>query len=291
MRYPVAAPRLQPRLAIIARTQPRTHHMSNISGMAGFSHRSGLRSGLVQWAARHLPAGWKLLRQSATLDEVVLATLGLVQVRRTRAGIIARTAVKGERGAALRTALGRLADYTSGDNHEALPVPAAKPVVQRPDAPGRWLVQISLPSEYTQFSAPAPRNHKVRILAQPTETFATMRLSGRPNRPGFAKGEAAILAAIVGSGWVAAGTSVSACTHRLVCCRGQAGLRLPFRSPPRDPTMLDIAWLGPVAIVAMPLGYALGSRSPRWMLGFAAGCTMASAVGLRKVPGRSAWPR
>jgi hypothetical protein len=50
--------------------------------------------------------------------------------------------------------------------------------------------------------------------------------------------------------------------------------------------MIDIAWLGPVAIVAMPLGYALGSRSPRLMLGFAAGCTMASAVGFTE----SAWP-
>jgi hypothetical protein len=208
MLFSAAASWLQPRLATIARTQSRTHHMSVTSGMAGFSHRSGLRGGLVQWAARHLPDGWNLLRQSATLDEVVLATLGLAQVRRARAGIIARTAVKGELGAALRTALGRLADYTSGDNHEALPVPAAKPVVQRPDAPGRWLVQISLPSEYTQFSAPAPCSHKVRILAQPTETFATMRLSGRPNRPGFAKGEAAILAAIAGSSWVVAGTSV-----------------------------------------------------------------------------------
>jgi hypothetical protein len=198
MRYPVAAPW----------RQPPAHPMRVISGMAGFGHRSGLRAGLVQWAARLLPAWWKLLRQSTTLDEVVLATLGRIQVRRTRAGIIARTAVKGERGAALRTALERLADYSSGDNHQALPVPTSRPVVQRPDAPGRWLVQISLPSEYTQFSAPAPRNHKVRILAQPSETFATMRLSGRPNRPGIAKGEGAILAAIAGSGWAAAGTSV-----------------------------------------------------------------------------------
>jgi hypothetical protein len=43
--------------------------------------------------------------------------------------------------------------------------------------------------------------------------------------------------------------------------------------------MLDIVWLGPIAIVAMPLGHALRSRRPRLMLGFAAGRTMASAIG------------
>jgi hypothetical protein len=182
--------------------------MSAAGGMAGFGHGPSLGDRLARWAMRWLPAGWRLLRQSAMLDEAVLATLGSVQVRRTRGGVIARTAVKGELQTALQTGLGRLANYTGGDNREGLPVPAAKPVVQRPDAPGRWLVQISLPSEYTRFSAPVPRNRKVRILLQPTETLATMRLSGRPDRRGLARGEAAILAAIVSSGWVAAGTSV-----------------------------------------------------------------------------------
>jgi hypothetical protein len=182
--------------------------MSAAGHLASFSRRPSLGEGLARWAMRQLPTGWRLLRRSATLDEVVVATLGSVQVRRTRAGVIARTVVKGELQTALQTALGRLADYTSGDNRERLSVRAAKPVVQRQDAPGRWLVQISLPSEYTRFSAPVPRNRKVRILVQPGETLATARLFGRPDRPGLARGEAVILAAIEGGGWVAAGSSV-----------------------------------------------------------------------------------
>jgi hypothetical protein len=51
--------------------------------------------------------------------------------------------------------------------------------------------------------------------------------------------------------------------------------------------MLDIGGLAPIAIVAMPLIYALSSRGPRLMLGFAVGCTMASTIGFAE----SAWPR
>ncbi len=47
-----------------------------------------------------------------------------------------------------------------------------------------------------------------------------------------------------------------------------------------------IDWLARAAIVAMPLCYALSHRTPRLMLGFAAGCTMASALGFAE----SAWP-
>jgi hypothetical protein len=50
--------------------------------------------------------------------------------------------------------------------------------------------------------------------------------------------------------------------------------------------MLEIAWLAPVAIVVMPLGYALSCHRPGLMLSFAAGCAMASAFGFAE----SAWP-
>jgi hypothetical protein len=180
--------------------------MSVTSRNAGFSHFPCLWAGVAQWAARRLPGKWRLLRQAVTIDGRVLATLGPVQVRRMRACIIARTFVRGERLAALQIALGRLADYVGGDNREGRPLQAAKPVVQRLDSPGKWLVQISLRSEYTQFSPPVPRNHKVRILAQPIETLAIIRLRGNPRWPALAGGQAAILAAIADSGWIASGT-------------------------------------------------------------------------------------
>ena len=50
--------------------------------------------------------------------------------------------------------------------------------------------------------------------------------------------------------------------------------------------MLDIGGLAPIAIVAMPLIYALSSCRPRLMLGFAVACTMASTIGFVE----NAWP-
>ncbi len=166
----------------------------------------GVGTMLARWAMRQLPADWRLLRRKIALEETVLVTLGLVQVRRTRACVIARTAERGERAAALRIALRRLVDYADGANREGLMVPTARPAVQRPDAPGRWLVQISLPGEYTRFSAPVPYDHKVRILAQPTETLAVMRLPGRVEHAALVRGEATILTAIANRGWSACGT-------------------------------------------------------------------------------------
>jgi hypothetical protein len=182
--------------------------MSVTSRMVGFSHRPGLGAGSARWATCLLPARWRLLRQRVALGETVLTTPGLVQVRRTRACVIARTAVKGELEAALQIALRRLADYSGGDNCEGLAVRVARPVLLRPDASGRWLVQIGLPSEYSRFSAPVPCNHKVRILAQPPETLAIMRLSGPAQRSERARGEGVILAAIADSLWIASGTPV-----------------------------------------------------------------------------------
>jgi SOUL heme-binding protein len=182
--------------------------MSAAGAIAGVSYGPGPGAGFARWAASLLPAKLRLLRQSTTLDETVLATFGLVQVRRTRLGAVARTVVKGECGPALQIALARLANYAAGDNREGLSMPAAWPVVQRPGGPGRWLVQIGLPGEHAPFAAPVPYNRKIRILPQSGETLAVMRLPGQPRTPAIARGGAAILAAIAGSGWIATGTPV-----------------------------------------------------------------------------------
>jgi hypothetical protein len=179
--------------------------MSAGSFTAGFSAPNGLRAALARLVGRRLAADRWLPGRSARPNETVLATLGPVELRRTRAGFVARTVVEGEHDAALQTALRRLADYTGGHNHPGLPVQAAKPAVQLPGAPGTWLVRIGLPGVYAASAAPMPRSGKVRIVAQPSETLAIIRLSGRPQPQVFARGEAAILAAIGGSLWVPSG--------------------------------------------------------------------------------------
>ena len=182
--------------------------MSAGSFTAGFASPRSLRAGLARRLARLIPAGRRLLHGSALSREAVVATLGPVELRNTRPGVVARTAVKGQRDAALQTALQRLADYAGGQNRAALAVPTARPVTQLPGAPGTWVVQVGLPGVYAASAAPMPHSGKVRITAQPSGTLAVIRLSGRPRDDALARGEAAIIAAIAGSAWTASGPVV-----------------------------------------------------------------------------------
>jgi hypothetical protein len=179
--------------------------MSAGSFTAGLLAPNGLGGGLARLLWRQLPPDRWLLGRSAPASEAEVATIGPVELRRTRATFVARTVVKGEQDAALRTALQRLADYTRGNNHPGLPVQVARPVVQLPGAPGTWLVRIGLPGVYAASAAPIPRSGKVRIMAQPSETLAVIRLSGHPGPQVLVRGEAAIMAALAGSAWVPAG--------------------------------------------------------------------------------------
>ncbi len=182
--------------------------MSAGSFTAGFSALHGLRAGLARLLGRLLPVDRLLLRRSALPKEPVLATLGQVELRRTRAGFVARTAVKGEHDAALQTAMRRLADYTGGYNSAGLAVRTARPVMQLRGAPGAWVVQIGLPGVYAASAAPLPCSGKVRIMGEPSETLAVIRLSGRAPPDALARGEAVILAAIAGSEWVPCGPAM-----------------------------------------------------------------------------------
>lgn len=179
--------------------------MNASSRITGFASPHGLRAGLAQLLSRLVPADRRLLRRSSLPKEVLLARLGPLELRRTRPGFVARTAVKGEHDAALQTALRRLADYTDGYNRAGLAMLTARPVVQLPGAPGTWLARIGLPGVYAESAAPTPCSPKVRIMAQPSETLAIVRLSGRPQPQSLARGEAAIRAAIAGSEWAVCG--------------------------------------------------------------------------------------
>ena len=182
--------------------------MSSGSFTAGLASPRSLRAGLAQRLAHLIPASHWLLRRSAPPREAVVATLGPIELRNTRPGIVARTTVKGQRDAALQTALRRLADYAGGHNRDALAVPTARPITQLPGAPGTWVVQVGLPGVYAASAAPMPCSGKVRIVAQPNETLAVTRLSGRPCDDALARGTAAIIAAIAGSAWTASGPAM-----------------------------------------------------------------------------------
>jgi len=178
------------------------------SDTAGSASLHGLRAGLAHLLGRPLPADRRLLRRSAPPREAVLATLGPVELRSTRAGFVASTVVKRGPDAALQTALRRLADYTGGQHHTGVSMQTAKPVVQLPGALGTWLVRIGQPGVHAASATPMPCSGKVRIMAQPSEILAIIRLSGHPWPHGLTGGEAAIRATIAGSGWIACGPAM-----------------------------------------------------------------------------------
>ena len=183
-----------------------TGRMTTARSLPGLGHRLDPRNGLARWIAGFTPSRARsLLRHGAPAEETVIAKLGHVQIRRIEAGAVARTTVSGECQAALRIGLERLAEYTSGDNHQGLPVPAVTPVIQRSAGPGRWSVEIGLKRLCDPSGAPAPFNRKVRIVHQPSETLAILLLAGRPVKPAAIQGEAALLASITGTQWLAIG--------------------------------------------------------------------------------------
>jgi SOUL heme-binding protein len=193
------------RLVAADPTLCRRRRMRAGRSMTGFASLRGRRADLAQYLAHLLSAERRLLRRSTLPREAVVAMIGPVELRATSPGIVVRTTVKGQRDAALQTALRRLADYTGGQNREALAVPTARPITQLPGAPGTWVVQVGLPHVNATSAAPVPCGGRVRITTQPSEMLAVIRLNGRPRDDALARGEAAIIAAIAGTAWTASG--------------------------------------------------------------------------------------
>ena len=131
---------------------------------------------------------------------------------------------------ASRTALRRLAEYTGGYNREGLAVASARPVVERPGAPGTWLVQIGLPGLYTASAAPSAAQ---RQGADHCPAGRNLRRHP-PARPAAGGGPhprrrchpCRHRRQLVG---MRAGCPCFVCMRRLACCPGPAATR--SRSP------------------------------------------------------------
>jgi hypothetical protein len=128
-----------------------------------------------------------------------------VEIRQIPPGFSVQTCVKGEPDRARATALQRLDKYLAGYNRSGARLRAVGPIVQREEAPGRWLVSVDLPGVEDAFVAAVSRNGKVRIRPAQTEFLAVLRMSGRPAPEATAGGVAAISAALAGTMWLPAG--------------------------------------------------------------------------------------
>ena len=160
---------------------------------------------LLEQLPRLLVPYGRWLQLDEASPETVVSHHGAVEIRQTHATFSVQTCVKGEPDRARTTALQRLANYLAGNNRSGTRLRAAGPLVQREEAPGRWLVSVALPSVEDACVAAVSRNGKVRIRPTRPELHAVLRMYGRPTPKAMARGDAAIRAALAGSLWAPAG--------------------------------------------------------------------------------------
>ena len=125
------------------RFQPRIQ-----TGLAG-----DLVARLGEKVQRLLNPNWLLFRSSETVDELIVARHGPVEIRQTLAGWTLETRVKGEPDRARATALRRLGNYVNGRNRSGTRLRVARPLVQAEEAAGRWHIRIALPGMDSDFAA------------------------------------------------------------------------------------------------------------------------------------------
>lgn len=164
-----------------------------------------LPSAILKYCERLLPRDWRVLQWSSETDEVVVESLGPVEIRRVPAGCVAQTCAEGDMDSARGIALIRLGQYLSGDNRDSVSLDAERPVVQRRSATGQWLVSVRLPAIHDAAAAPTPRRSSVSIVSQGPATLAVVKVNGGPCEQAIARAEATVAAALEHTRWVASG--------------------------------------------------------------------------------------
>ena len=217
-------------------SEPRENQSRRTAGTAANDDTSGsrpgklLKAGLLRFCLKVLPANWLVPRWRAVPGESVVASRGSVEIRQIPAGCVAQTCVKGEPAQARETALRRLAKYTHGNNRSSAILDTVRPVMQRQQAPGRWLIGVRLAKFDDTLTAPAPCEPKVKLISRAPEMLAVVRVAGRPAHGSVTAGDAIILNAIDGTDWIATGSPM---------------IRLHARGP--------LPWLGSGFEVAVPV--------------------------------------
>jgi hypothetical protein len=167
-----------------------------------------LPGAILHYCERLLPRDWRVLQWSMETDEIVVESLGSVEIRRVPAGCIAQTSAEGDIDTARGIALTRLAQYLSGDNRDGVSLDAERPVVQQRSAPGKWLVSIRLPAIQAADAAPAPWGSSIWIVPQDPATFAVVKVNSGPCEQAIARAQTTVAAALDHTRWIAAGTAI-----------------------------------------------------------------------------------
>jgi hypothetical protein len=144
----------------------------------------------------------------------VVQRMGAVEIRQYSPRLAASVTEPGDAVAARYAGFRRLAGYIFGQNI-AMTAPVAQsgtiamtaPVAQEPAA-GGWVVTFYMPAKYTMATLPKPVDPGVVIHVVPGITYAVLRFSGIPGVAPVAVAQGRLLAALPGTGYVAAGPVV-----------------------------------------------------------------------------------
>lgn len=138
----------------------------------------------------------------------VLTQVEDFELRRYGEQLVAQTWVTGDQNAASRQGFKILADYIFGNNTvpsgESSKISMTEPVTMKYDAmqpdaekdggesqkiamtapvsmqknENKWLVQFTMPSQYTMQTLPKPNNPNVEIVEVPAQTYGVIKFSG-----------------------------------------------------------------------------------------------------------------
>ena len=138
--------------------------------------------------------------------------LGGAEIRRYAPRIVAQVTVTGSRSGAINQGFRILAGYIFGGNTGAEKVAMTSPVAQLPaqkiamtspvaQSPaegagenGPWVVQFTMPSDYTLDSLPKPKDASIKFNAQPADRQLVLQFSGLAGTAVLAQQEAKLRA-------------------------------------------------------------------------------------------------
>lgn len=140
-------------------------------------------------------------------------TLGDAEIRLYAPRIVAEVTVTGERSGAIRDGFRVLAGYIFGGNTGQAKVAMTSPVAQMPAekiamtspvtqtaVDGAWVVQFTMPSEYTLDSLPQPKDANIRFVPQAADHQVVLQFSGLAGTAVLAQKEADLRAIAIANG-------------------------------------------------------------------------------------------
>jgi hypothetical protein len=126
--------------------------------------------------------------------------LGDAEIRQYAPRITAEVTVSGNRSDAISAGFRVLAGYIFGGNAGQDKVAMTAPVAQKTAQDGAWVVQFTMPSDYTMDSLPVPQDKSIRLVAQVADRQVVLQFSGRAGESLLASKDAELRAIAAANG-------------------------------------------------------------------------------------------